>query len=99
MSEEITVMIVSYESLRLLTAELATCPIGLLVCDEGHRLKNSGQHCFMCSENSSDIPQENQTYTALNSLQVKRRVILTGTPIQVCNLITIWEGCLIGLLE
>ena len=38
----------------------------LLVCDEAHRLKNS----------------ENQTSKALNSLPVKRRVLLTGTPMQ-----------------
>ncbi|KAG1803758.1 DNA repair protein, SNF2 family [Suillus plorans] len=60
------VMIVSYETLRTLTAHLANCSIGLLLCDEGHRLKNSG----------------NQTFQALNSLNVKRRVILTGTPVQ-----------------
>ncbi|KAK7020538.1 DNA repair protein rhp54 [Favolaschia claudopus] len=60
------VMIVSYETLRTLTAYLANCAIGLLLCDEGHRLKNS----------------DNLTFTTLNSLNVKRRVILTGTPIQ-----------------
>ncbi|KAF8238582.1 hypothetical protein L208DRAFT_245124 [Tricholoma matsutake] len=60
------VMIVSYETLRTLSAHLANCSIGLLLCDEGHRLKNS----------------ESLTYRALNALNVKRRVILTGTPIQ-----------------
>ncbi|KAI0685161.1 DNA repair protein SNF2 family [Cytidiella melzeri] len=60
------VMIVSYETLRTLTAHLANATIGLLLCDEGHRLKNS----------------ENLTFTALNGLNVKRRVILSGTPIQ-----------------
>ncbi|PPQ76213.1 hypothetical protein CVT24_008945 [Panaeolus cyanescens] len=60
------VMIVSYETLRTLTAYLANCEVGLLLCDEGHRLKNS----------------ENQTFQALNGLKVNRRVILTGTPIQ-----------------
>ncbi|GLB34873.1 putative snf2 family protein [Lyophyllum shimeji] len=60
------VMIVSYETLRTLGAHLANCSIGLLLCDEGHRLKNS----------------ESLTYQALNALNVKRRVILTGTPIQ-----------------
>ncbi|KAI0035932.1 DNA repair protein, SNF2 family [Vararia minispora EC-137] len=60
------VMIVSYETLRSLDQMLANCKIGLLLCDEGHRLKNS----------------ENLTYTALNSLNVQRRVILSGTPIQ-----------------
>ncbi|KAI0082617.1 DNA repair protein, SNF2 family [Panus rudis PR-1116 ss-1] len=60
------VMIVSYETLRTLTAHLANCPIGLLLCDEGHRLKNA----------------DSQTFQALNTLNVKRRVILSGTPIQ-----------------
>lgn len=35
-------MIVSYETLRNLATELNGCKIGLLLCDEGHRLKNSG---------------------------------------------------------
>ncbi|KAI9840893.1 MAG: DNA-dependent ATPase protein rad54 [Sclerophora amabilis] len=60
------VLIVSYETLRLNVDELKTTPIGLLLCDEGHRLKNG----------------ESQTFTALNSLNVDRRVILSGTPIQ-----------------
>ncbi|QIW98921.1 hypothetical protein AMS68_004439 [Peltaster fructicola] len=60
------VLIVSYETLRLNTAELANIPIGLMLCDEGHRLKNG----------------ESQTFEALTSLNVKRRVILSGTPIQ-----------------
>lgn len=37
-----------------------------MLCDEGHRLKNG----------------DSQTFTALNSLSCKRRVILSGTPIQ-----------------
>jgi len=60
------VLIVSYETLRLNTDELKQTPIGLLLCDEGHRLKNG----------------ESQTFTALNGLNVDRRVILSGTPIQ-----------------
>ncbi|KKZ66199.1 DNA repair protein rhp54 [[Emmonsia] crescens] len=60
------VLIVSYETLRLNVDELKDTPIGLLLCDEGHRLKNG----------------ESQTFTALNSLNVDRRVILSGTPIQ-----------------
>lgn len=60
------VLIVSYESLRLNVDELKDTPIGLLLCDEGHRLKNG----------------DSQTFTALNSLNVDRRVILSGTPIQ-----------------
>lgn len=60
------VLIVSYETLRLYVDELRGAPIGLMLCDEGHRLKNS----------------ESQTYESLNNLNVKKRVILSGTPIQ-----------------
>lgn len=60
------VLIVSYETLRLYVGELSSTPIGLMLCDEGHRLKNG----------------ESQTFEALNGLNVKKRVILSGTPIQ-----------------
>ena len=60
------VLIVSYETLRTLTTELGKTPVGLLLCDEGHRLKNS----------------ESLTFRTLDAIQVKRRVILSGTPIQ-----------------
>lgn len=59
-------LIVSYETLRMNVDALSGAEIGLLLCDEGHRLKNG----------------ESQTFTALNSLNCKRRVILSGTPIQ-----------------
>lgn len=60
------VIIVSYETLRLNVEELKHTQIGLMLCDEGHRLKNG----------------DSQTFSALNSLNVTRRVILSGTPIQ-----------------
>lgn len=60
------VLIISYETLRLYVEELKNAPCGLLLCDEGHRLKNG----------------ESQTFTALDSLNVQKRVILSGTPIQ-----------------
>ncbi|KAF9972909.1 DNA-dependent ATPase protein rad54 [Actinomortierella ambigua] len=60
------VLIISYESLRMYAPVLAQTPIGLMLCDEGHRLKNSNS----------------QTFVALNELNVQRRVILSGTPIQ-----------------
>ncbi|KXT14181.1 hypothetical protein AC579_2453 [Pseudocercospora musae] len=60
------VLIVSYETLRLYVDELRNAPIGLMLCDEGHRLKNA----------------ESQTFEALTALNVKKRVILSGTPIQ-----------------
>ncbi|KAM0324559.1 hypothetical protein ACHAQA_007944 [Verticillium albo-atrum] len=60
------VIIVSYETLRLNVDELKHTKIGLMLCDEGHRLKNG----------------DSQTFSALNSLNVSRRIILSGTPIQ-----------------
>ena len=60
------VLIVSYESLRLNVEELKDVKIGLMLCDEGHRLKNA----------------DSNTYMALTGLNVDRRVILSGTPIQ-----------------
>lgn len=60
------VMIVSYETLRNLTEVLGQTEVGLLLADEGHRLKNA----------------DSLTFTALNSIKVHRRVILSGTPIQ-----------------
>lgn len=60
------VIIVSYETLRLNVEELKNTKIGLMLCDEGHRLKNG----------------DSQTFSSLNALNVSRRVILSGTPIQ-----------------
>ncbi|KAJ1914778.1 DNA-dependent ATPase protein rad54 [Tieghemiomyces parasiticus] len=60
------VLIISYETLRTNINILNKGPIGLLLCDEGHRLKNANS----------------QTFQALNQLQVQRRVCMTGTPIQ-----------------
>lgn len=60
------VLIVSYETLRMYADTLNDTPIGLLLCDEGHRLKN----------------KDSLTWMALNQLNVTRRVILSGTPIQ-----------------
>lgn len=60
------VLIISYDTLRRHVDKLVHCEVGLLLADEGHRLKNG----------------ESQTFTALNSVNCKRRVILSGTPIQ-----------------
>lgn len=62
------VMIASYECIRTHVGRLSKHAdcCDLLVCDEAHRLKNS----------------DNQTSRALNSLPVRRRVLLTGTPMQ-----------------
>lgn len=62
------VLIASYETIRTHVKRLSKYKdcCDLLVCDEAHRLKN----------------RDNQTSMALNSLPVKRRVLLTGTPMQ-----------------
>ncbi|XP_015917010.2 DNA repair and recombination protein RAD54-like [Parasteatoda tepidariorum] len=60
------ILIISYETFRLHAYVLYKTEIGLVICDEGHRLKNS----------------DNQTYQALDKLVAKRRVLLSGTPIQ-----------------
>lgn len=62
----VPVMFISYETLRGHADIVGNSEIGLIICDEGHRLKNS----------------ENQTYQALNNLNCRRRVLLSGTPIQ-----------------
>ncbi|CCH44834.1 DNA repair and recombination protein [Wickerhamomyces ciferrii] len=60
------VLIISYETLRRNVENLKNTEIGLLLADEGHRLKNG----------------DSLTFTSLDSLNCKRRVILSGTPIQ-----------------
>ncbi|KAI6178756.1 DNA repair and recombination protein RAD54-like [Aphelenchoides besseyi] len=56
------VIIISYETFRLYADILHKSEIGLVICDEGHRLKNS----------------DNQTYLALSGLKCERRVLISG---------------------
>ncbi|KAG8223054.1 hypothetical protein J437_LFUL002002 [Ladona fulva] len=72
------ILILSYETFRIYASILCKggtgekiggiggAVDGLVICDEGHRLKNC----------------ENQTYQALMGLKWKKRVLLSGTPIQ-----------------
>ncbi|KAG8963765.1 helicase [Tulasnella sp. 419] len=62
------ILIIGYEKLRNTIADLAYCtpPIGLIICDEGHRLKSAN----------------NKTSKMFEALRTTRRVILSGTPIQ-----------------
>lgn len=60
-------LIISYEMFRSNASQLYESNCGLIICDEGHRLKSSGG---------------NKTIDALRKLPCRRRVILTGTPVQ-----------------
>ena len=61
------VMIISYEMAVKYIDLIRKADVGLLICDEAHRLKNSSG---------------NKTINALRSIRTSRRVLLTGTPIQ-----------------
>ena len=61
------VLIIGYEMLRNCIDIVSKAKIDLIVCDEGHRLKNK---------------KGNQTINALKKISTKRRIILTGTPMQ-----------------
>ncbi|XP_051016282.1 DNA repair and recombination protein RAD54B [Acomys russatus] len=61
-----SVLIISYEMLLRSLDQIKSIKFDLLICDEGHRLKNSSI----------------KTTAALSSLSCEKRVILTGTPVQ-----------------
>ncbi|CAO3572039.1 unnamed protein product [Mortierella alpina] len=60
------VMIIGYEKLRTVQEELKNANFDIIICDEGHRLKTANI----------------KTAQAIRTLPTKRRVILSGTPIQ-----------------
>ena len=61
------ILIISYETFRLNQSIFKKGnQCGLLICDEAHRLKN----------------KDTKTAVALNNLSTRRRVLLSGTPIQ-----------------
>ncbi|OON19538.1 protein, SNF2 family, partial [Opisthorchis viverrini] len=80
-----SVIIMSYEMLLQHSCEVQSIPnLDMVVCDEGHRLKNSGIH----------------TSLVLRQLPCRRRMIITGTPVQN-NLEELWslaEFCAPGRL-
>ncbi|XP_070977901.1 DNA repair and recombination protein RAD54B-like [Oncorhynchus clarkii lewisi] len=61
-----SVLVISYEMLLRSLEVVQKLEFGLVICDEGHRLKNSSI----------------KTSSALSGLSCTRRVILTGTPVQ-----------------
>ena len=60
------VLLVSYEMMVRTVAQLAEVPWDLVVCDEAHRLKNASI----------------KASTSLARLACRRRLLLTGTPVQ-----------------
>ncbi|KAH0614040.1 uncharacterized protein H6S33_005926 [Morchella sextelata] len=61
-----SVMIVGYERLQKVQGELRGVDIDIVIADEGHRLKT----------------ERNKSAAAIRGLNTKRRVILSGTPLQ-----------------
>ncbi|XP_053952538.1 DNA repair and recombination protein RAD54B-like [Anastrepha ludens] len=59
-------VIVSYENLLGHVADFLRLKFDMLICDEGHRLKN----------------QSTKIVAALRKLNIPRRIIITGTPVQ-----------------
>ncbi|KAI5960080.1 RDH54 [Candida pseudojiufengensis] len=60
------VLIINYEKILSHIDELSTVNFNLLVCDEGHRLKNNSAKVLI----------------NLKKLNISKKIILTGTPIQ-----------------
>lgn len=81
-------LVISYEMFRVNASQIYQSQCGLMICDEGHRLKSA------CG---------NKTIEALRKLPCRRRVILSGTPVQndleeffaVCDFVN--PGCLNSL--
>jgi SNF2 family DNA or RNA helicase len=82
------VLIVSYEFFRR-NVNIFDCKgctsVGLLVLDEGHRLKNAG---------------DSRTFAALASLPTDARLCITATPIQnnLCEFFNLADFCCPGIL-
>ncbi|KAF9484481.1 hypothetical protein BDN70DRAFT_872506 [Pholiota conissans] len=86
-SKSYEVLIIGYERLRTSIDKLANIfpPIGLIICDEGHRLKSAN----------------NKTAAMFKALDTRRRIILSGTPIQndLGEFHAMAEFCNPGLLD
>ncbi|XP_063780181.1 DNA repair and recombination protein RAD54B [Pseudophryne corroboree] len=61
-----SVLIISYEMLLRSLEQIQSLAFDLIICDEGHRLKNSSI----------------KTTSALSSLSCSKKIILSGTPVQ-----------------
>ncbi|KAG0126430.1 DNA repair and recombination protein RAD54B [Tuber indicum] len=61
-----SVMVIGYEKLQKVQQELSAADVDIVIADEGHRLKT----------------EKNKSAQAIRGLKTKRRVILSGTPLQ-----------------
>ncbi|PWW79811.1 hypothetical protein C7212DRAFT_355570 [Tuber magnatum] len=61
-----SVMVIGYEKLQKVQQELKSADVDIVIADEGHRLKT----------------EKNKSAQAIRGLKTKRRVILSGTPLQ-----------------
>ncbi|KEG03584.1 DNA repair and recombination protein RAD54, putative [Plasmodium vinckei vinckei] len=61
-----TILICSYECFRINNESIDKSSIDMIICDEAHRLKND----------------KTKTYTSIYKLSAKKRLLLSGTPIQ-----------------
>ncbi|KAF9198729.1 DNA repair and recombination protein rad54b [Haplosporangium sp. Z 27] len=79
------IMIIGYEKLRIVQDELKNANFDIIICDEGHRLKTANI----------------KTAQAIRSLATKRRIILSGTPIQndLCEFYSMIDFVNPGLFE
>lgn len=59
-------MIIGYEKLRNMESDLEDASFDIIICDEGHRLKN----------------QNIKTLQVISAMPANKRIILSGTPIQ-----------------
>jgi hypothetical protein len=67
----------------------------------GSRIQVNRSFCLLCEPIELLTPRfhpGNQTYTAITQLNCKRRVILTGTPIQVRRFAAAAFGCDVQLI-
>lgn len=82
------VLIMSYEKVLSCSEEFASVKFDFLVCDEGHRLKSGS----------------NKVLKVLNTLNIPKKLVLTGTPIQndlneFYNIINFINPGILGLLQ